>query len=331
MLYSSLQSTLWPKQTYSHRLVHNDLLNTFIKEPIIDIRNNPWALQNRKLLYDHTEQIWTHNWFDKREDYSRSMDIYTDEYTNKRYCLNQDPESQHFIYLVCQDFLPLSPIIKQTVPLVRRSRKDTLRQTIWHRGEHETRYFSLYVPFDHRPENKNDYDYAFDCALMSDLVGMASDMEFGSSSNNRRYETKKQDWTSKNIVSKHIFYDFGACWIYDLPKNKKYTNQFFYYLSQRRSGYTFEYDKKTLSDFIGRLQEIYTHIASEKKLHQIHDAVLQSNFVSYVDLSQYKRPAERWLFSPEEKITFIAKNTQLTLLSRITSMINVTEEMVQKL
>jgi hypothetical protein len=326
-----LQSAIWPKQNESRSITNDALLNNFVKEPISDIRSNAWALQSRKLTYNHTEKIWTHNGYDKSEDYSREMDLYCDEYGNKRYCLNQFPEKQHFIYLVCNDILPLSPIIQQKVPTVRRSWKDTLSQTLFHDTRYETRYFSLQVPFDNRPENTSQYDYAFDCALMSDLVNMASDMEYGTWSNNRRFLTKKHDWNQKNVVSKHIFYDFWACWIYDQPTQKQYTNQFITYLSSARTGYTFSYDKEKISLFIDRLRELYTIIASEKKLHQIHDAVIQSNYVTYIDCNSYNKPEERSTFSRDEQIQYIAQNTQLTLLSRITAMMHVTEELLQKL
>jgi PKD repeat protein len=321
----------WPKETYIDQTTSNALVDNFIKEPINNIRENSEQLQKRKLIYNHTEKIWTHNGYDKSEDYSREMDLYHDEFGNRRYCLNQDPEKQHFIYLVCNDILPLSPIIKQTVPTVRRSWKDTLSQTLFHDSRCETRYFSLHVPFDYRPENKNEYDYAFDCGLMSDLVNMASDMEYGSWSNNRRFQSKKQDWNQKKMVSKHVFYDFWACWIYDQPTQKQYTNQFISYLSSARTGYTFSYDKEKISLFIDRLRELYTIIASEKKLHQIHDAVIQSNYVTYIDCNSYNKPKERWTFSRDEQIQYIAQNTQLTLLSRITAMMHVTEELLQTL
>lgn len=331
ILSSSTYSTWWPKQREPSLLIQDEIINTFVQEPILDIRNNAWVLQNRKLTYNHTEKIWTHNGYDRQADYARQMDIYRDEYGNKRYCLQQDPESQYFIYLVCQDFVPLSPIIQQKVPVVRRSRQDTLRQTFFHDARYETRYFSLHVPFDNRPENKNEYDYAFDCALMSDLVNMASDMEYGTWSNNRRFLTKKQDWNQKNVVSKHLFYDFGACWIYDLPESKKYPDSFLYYLASARSGYTLSYEKERVLLFIDKLRDLYTIIASEKKLHQIQDAVLQSNYVTYIDLYSRKKPAERSTFSCDEKMKYIAQNTQLTLLSRIIAMIRVTEELAQTL
>lgn len=106
---------------------------------------------------------------------------------------------------------------------------------------------------------------------------------------------------------------------------------FIYYLASARSGYSFSYEKERLSLFLERLHELATLIGTEKKLHHIREAVIQSDYVHVIDRSSYRKPTERPTFSADEKIQYIAKNTQLTLLSRITAMSDATEAVLKTL